>query len=190
MNGLMVRRWLKVVDPTAITARETLQRALAYGRAMEAVHRSEVLLLQWGGKGSRGPVEALANKTNLFYNPNKHFVEFAQGSEQLSPPGNVWVLVATPGDGASLAATVKRRSLLQFPIDLACRGTLWALTIDADESARRKMAEEIATTEARHRGLLGNPHFQFTKVFMEKPKAAQLAEAMEAAQHISDQVTL
>ena len=43
----LIRRWLKVADPSAITARETLQRSLAYGRDVAAVDRSEVFAISW-----------------------------------------------------------------------------------------------------------------------------------------------
>ena len=43
MTSAVIRLWLKVMDPTALTARETLQRALGYGRRVRDVARSEVL---------------------------------------------------------------------------------------------------------------------------------------------------
>ena len=178
MNGAVVRRWLKVADPTAVTARETLQRALGRGREVEDVHRSELVALGWAGSptGAREAVAALAASTNLLQNPNKHFHEIAAGEEALRLRGNAWVLVAEPEEGQSLGATIARRRLLPFPLERVHTATLWELTLEGDEATREARARELAVSRSRTAGLLGNPHYQDITVFGSAPTAAVLLE--------------
>jgi hypothetical protein len=178
MNGAVVRRWLKVADPTAVTARETLQRALGRGREVEEVQRSEVIALGWAGSppGAREAVTELARSTNLLLNPNKHFHVIAAGEESIRPRGNVWVLVSEPEEGSGLGATIARRRLLPFPLDRVHAATLWELTLEGDEATREERARDLAVSRSRTSGLLGNPHYQDIAVFGSAPTAAGLLD--------------
>jgi len=183
----VVRRWLKVADPTAITALEALQRALGYGRAIRGVSRSEVIAFSWGDGASEGTkdLERLARETNLVFNPNKHFMEIRTGAEPLHPGGNAWVLVYEPGDGADLSDAVARRRLLTSPPDAVRRGVLWELDLEGSTETVRSMAEEIAVTRSRTSGLLANPHHQRIRVLDASPTAADLAALLESDREIS-----
>ena len=51
MTEAVVRLWLKVNDPTALTAHETLQRALGYGRTVAGVEPLRGVGLPLAGYG-------------------------------------------------------------------------------------------------------------------------------------------
>ena len=174
----LLRRWLKVADATAITAQRALQRDLAYSKKVSAVYRSEVLSLEWEADAPEAEerVRSLAEETNLMLNPNKHFMELAFGPESLQPRGNVWVLVAEPGAGRHLLNTINKRHLLPFTLSQAHWGTLWEL--DLAEEPRVELAREMAVTESRRRGLLGNPHIEQIHVLDTPPQASAVVALM------------
>lgn len=185
IHQALLRRWLKVADATAITAQKALQRDLAYAKRITQVWRSEVLSLEWEEAKPQAPeaVRDLVLNTNLILNPNKHFQELVFGAEVLKPRGNVWVLVAEAEAGEDLLGTINRRGLLPFSLNQAHWGTLWEL--DLNDSDPVSLAKEIATTESRHQGLLGNPHIQHIHVLEEPPRASELVALMHqyAARH-------
>jgi hypothetical protein len=178
MTMAVLRRWLKVPDPTALTAKDTLQRLLGYAAVLENVERSEVLAFCWGDAvPARALLERLARETNMLQNPNKHHFEIAVGQEPLHPRGNVWVLTAEAGNGAEMASTLARRRLVEGEPPRVARGVLWELTGPADASRRLRMAREIAETRERRAGLLANPHLEDVTLFEHAPSAEELAGA-------------
>ncbi len=179
MSDAVVRLWLKVNDPTALTAHETLQRALGYGRVVAGVGRSEVWGFRWTGAADPAPVlERLARETNLLLNPNKHRMEIAVADGALAPRGNVWALVWTQGEGSDLEETLRRHRLLAGELPQVRRGTLWELDLACPPEDRVRLAEEIAVARERSRGLLANPHVSGTRVFAEPPTAAAVVLAL------------
>lgn len=179
MTDAVVRLWLKVNDPTALTALETLQRALGYGRGVAGVSRSEVWGFRWLETIDPAPVlERLARETNLLQNPNKHRMEIAVGPGALAPRGNVWVLVWTAGEGSDLEETLRRHRLLSGSVPAVRRGTLWELDLAGGPAERARLAEEIAVTRERGRGLLANPHVADLRIFGAPPDAASVVRAL------------
>jgi phosphoribosylformylglycinamidine (FGAM) synthase PurS component len=175
MTSAVVRLWLKVMDATALTARETMQRSLGYGRRVRNVARSEVLAFRWEENvDAPGMLGKLAENTNLLQNPNKHRYEIATGAEPLSPRGNVWVLVSTPGAGSGMESTLARHHLVGGEIPQVRRGELWELDLDAENTELVNLAEEIAITRERKKGLLANPHVEDVTVFSNPPTAEDL----------------
>jgi len=182
MIDAAVRRWLKVGDPTALTARETLQRALAYGRTVEEVSRSELWCFRWDDEPApRDVLERLARDTNLILNPNKHRMEIAVEEEALHPRGNAWVMVSVPGAGAELGGTLGRHRLVEGAPPATRRAVLWELTLGAAGDEAAALAAEIATARERKRGLLANPHVEDAVVFRAPPTARELARTLQAA---------
>ncbi len=179
MTDAVVRLWLKVADATALTARETLQRALGYGRTVRGVSRSELWAFRW-----ETPTEAetvltrLARDTNLLLNPNKHHMEIAVGPARLAPRGNAWALVFTRGDGEEMEETLVRHRLVGGVAPRVRRGTLWELDLDAEDAERTRLAGEIAVTRNRTSGLLSNPHVEDAVVLAEPPAAAEVASIL------------
>jgi len=184
MTSAVVRLWLKVMDPTALTARETLQRALGYGRRVRNVARSEVLAFQWNENADApGLLGKLAESTNLLQNPNKHRYEIVTGDEPVSPRGNVWVLVSTPGAGSGMEATLSRHHLVGGETPRVRRSQLWELDLDAGNGELVNLAEEIAITRERKKGLLANPHVEDVTVFSSPPTAQDLVRALAFEGH-------
>jgi phosphoribosylformylglycinamidine (FGAM) synthase PurS component len=185
MTVAVLRRWLKVPDPTALTARDTLQRLLGFEDVLRDLERSEVFAFRWeDAVPARAVLERLARQTNLLQNPNKHFFEIAVGAETLHPRGNVWVLTHEAGNGAEIGSVLARRRLVDGEPPQVARGVLWELTGPDDRARRSRMAAEIAETRARRAGLLANPHLEDITLFDEAPAAMVMAEAFawESAQ--------
>jgi len=179
MTGAVLRRWLKVADPTALTAREALQRGLGLGRAVEEVHRSELFALRWAGAVDAVPmVRQLAANTNLLVNPNKHFLEVRTGEERLEPRGNLWVMIWTEGEGEVLADTLERRNLLEGDSPRLRRALLWELQLSGEPTERRERAESITWLRSREQGLLANPELQEAHIFEGAPGAAEIGDRL------------
>lgn len=174
----LLRRWLKVADATAITTQKSLQRDLSYSKQISAVHRSEVLSLEWEASALNAPqaIQDLAMHTNLMLNPNKHHQELVFGNQPLKVRGNVWVLVSEPEDGHDLLETVNSRNLLPFSLTQAHWGTLWEIEITGPNPG--SLVQEMAVAESRHQGLLGNPHFQSIHVLEDIPQGRHLVQLM------------
>lgn len=181
-GGGVLRRWLKVADPTALTARETLQRGLAYGRRIADIRRSDLLAFDWRAEGgaARRALEELARGTNLLLNPNKHHFEIALDEEPIRPRGNAWILVHEPGEGGALGESIRRRGLLPFPLQGTRRGVLWELDIEGEPEEIRRLAAEIAVARERRVGLLANPEYQAAEVLETPPQARRVLELLAA----------
>jgi phosphoribosylformylglycinamidine (FGAM) synthase PurS component len=178
MTAAAVRTWLKVMDPTSLTARETLQRTLGYGDRIEDIQRSTVWSFRWEETVDAPALLArLVADTNLIRNPNKHHVEIVTGDRALTPRGNVWVLVHSGREGSELEDALSRHRLVPGTVPAVRRGTLWELQLAAGED-RTATAEEIAVTRAHKRGLLANPHVDTVHVLAEPPGAGDLARLL------------
>ena len=179
-GGAVIRRWSKVADATAVTARETLQRALGLGKRVRGVARSEVFSFGWNGVLPAAPaaLETLARDTNLILNPNKHHRELVHGTEPLHPTGNAWVLVFEPGQGKELGGAINRRRLLPFPLAGVRSAVLWELDLEGDAGQIRAATLLAAETRNRRQGLLANPHFQTCRIMEAVPTAQSVQAAL------------
>ncbi len=179
MTEAVVRLWLKVTDPTALTARETLQRALGYGRHLRAAARSQIWAFRWDeAVDARELLGRLAVDTNLLLNPNKHLYRIAVDGEPVEPRGNAWVLVWVSGEGNETEDVLRRHRLLPGTPPRILHGVLWELDLDAAEVERERLAGEIAVTRERGKGLLANPHVEDARVFIRPPTAAELVRTL------------
>jgi phosphoribosylformylglycinamidine (FGAM) synthase PurS component len=172
------------MDPTALTARETLRHALGFGDSVREVSRSEVIAFQWKGEiDARAVLDRLVQDTNLLQNPNKHHLEIAVGSESLGPRGNIWVLVSREGDGAALGPSLARRRLVRGEAPETALGTLWELSLEGTPENRRRLAQSMAVARGRVAGLLSNPHVEDMTVFEVAPSAGDVVTALGLASH-------
>jgi len=166
---LLVR--LKIPDVTALTAANSLRRRMGYAEQLASLRRADYYRL---GLNVESPDEAkalaveLAERTNLFVNPNKHLYEVrlpeehGAGSTQ-GEAYEVEVLVTDPNDGSAQGVLSALRGRLGYGDQVASllKGVLWVLSLRADDLAQaRALAEEIAVTKRIDQGLLVNPHFQ------------------------------
>ncbi len=161
---------LKIPDVTALTAFGALRRRMGYADILTGLSRADYyrLELEAPDEAAARPLAAeLAEKTNLFVNPNKHIYELRTGPEAALPVKEgrhgVQVLVTDPTDGSAQGALAALRRRLGYADQVSglLKGVLWTLEIVADTPQKaRGIAEDIAVTRARHRGLLVNPHFQ------------------------------
>lgn len=182
MTATAARVWLKVADATALTAKETLQRALGYGRRLQEVHRSELWTFRWEAVDDPlAPVERLVRETNLLLNPNKHHFELATGQTGLRPRGNAWVLVFTPGEGRSLETVLGRHRLVTGRMPEIRRARLWELEFAADPAELATLAGEVGVARSRTRGLLSNPHVEDAVVWTTAPTADEVAARLFAS---------
>ena len=161
---------LKIPDVTALTASGALRRRMGYADILRSVVRADYYRLELDapdGDAALALAREVAEKTNLFVNPNKHVYELHLGrhTAPASRPGahTVQVLITDPNDGSAQGAQAALQGRLGYGTAVAglLKGILWTLEITAEtpEEARR-IAEDIAVTRARQRGLLANPHFQ------------------------------
>jgi len=179
-RGAVIRRWPKTADAAALTARETLQRALGLGKQVRDVARSEVFAFTWEGeaRGAVAALEGLARDTNLVLNPNKHHRELVEGDAPLHPRGTAWVLVFEPGQGRDLGAVINRRRLLPFALSGVRSALLWELDLDGDPMQVRAAVEAAAVTRDRKHGLLANPHYQLCRILDTAPTAKSVQDAL------------
>lgn len=161
---------LKIPDVTALTAGGALRRRMGYANVLNSLRRADYYRLELNVDGPEAAQELareLAEKTNVFVNPNKHVYEVrVPGEAATTSRGGhpvVQVLVTDPTDGSAQGALATLQGRLGFG-DRVCgltKGLLWTLELDcADHAAAQALAQEIAVTERRDRGLLMNPHFQ------------------------------
>ena len=168
---LLVR--LKIPDVTALTASNALRRRMGYADLLAGLQRADYYRLTVApptAEEAHALVRELAERTNVFVNPNKDVFEVrmprAAGKKKAPRTADgfaVEVLVTDPADGSAegaLAALHERLGYRGRVLGLL-RGTLWTLTLrtsTAEEALR--VARDIAVTERIDRGLLMNPHFQ------------------------------
>ena len=170
---LLVR--LKIPDVTALTAAGALRRRMGYEEVLKGLKRADYYRLELRAPDADGALELageLADKTNLFVNPNKDVYELRPGTREPMPRTDghqvVQVLVTDPLDGSAEGALSALRGRLGYGdrVEGILKGVLWTLELACDSHGEAKqIAEEIAVTRTRGRGLLMNPHFQECEIW-------------------------
>ncbi|HCU34080.1 MAG TPA: hypothetical protein DGT21_01160 [Armatimonadetes bacterium] len=162
---------LKIPDVTALTASNALRRRLGYQDTLVELRRADYYRLDLNVEHEQAALELateLAERTNLFVNPNKHRYSVSAGSAHPSEPreDGLWtvnVLVTDPDSGAGGGVLSALRGRLGYGdrvVDVVA-GNLWTLTLRADTREQaEQLAEKLAVTVSREQGLLLNPHFQ------------------------------
>lgn len=162
---LLVR--LKIPDVTALTAANALRRNMGYTQ-LKQLRRADYYCFALNvatDEEAEALVRELAEKTNLFVNPNKHVYEIMRQHEAGAANAGhiVHVLVTDPHDGSAEGMLQALQGRLGYGerVQGLTKGQLWTLVLEtshADEA--RRVAQEIAETKSLERGLLVNPHFQ------------------------------
>jgi len=168
--ALLVR--LKIPDVTALTAANALRRSMGYTQLTE-LHRADYYKLDLNVDSQEeavGLARELAEKTNVFVNPNKHVYEIQTDHQDEAPPqGQVaHVLVTDPHDGSAEGTLATLQGRLGYGDRVAglTKGLLWTMRLDvADAHEARRLAAEMAETTSLEKGLLVNPHFQEFEVW-------------------------
>jgi|YNPNPStandDraft_1061719.scaffolds.fasta_scaffold23841_2 phosphoribosylformylglycinamidine (FGAM) synthase PurS component len=172
---------LKIPDVTAITARNTLQRRLGYAHVLRDLQREDYWALTVQAEDEAQAWELgteLAERTNVFVNPNKH--TYRLNVRPLQPGGDleggvppsltpqeplsVRVLTGFLGDASASLTQEALQGRLGYGqvIQAVERGTLWTLILNtADPVQARQWAEEMVVTRGVRQGLLVNPHSQW-----------------------------
>ena len=168
--ALLVR--LKIPDVTALTAANALRRSLGYTQ-LKSLTRADYYQLSLNvdtPAAALALAQELAEKTNLFVNPNKHVFEVltdpravAGGEGQVAR-----VLVTDPHEGSAEGMLAALQGRLGYGDQIAgiTKGLLWTLTLDcADAAEAQALAAAMAETRSLEEGLLVNPHFQDFEVW-------------------------
>lgn len=165
---------LKIPDVTALTAKSALQRRLGHAEALADLERADYWRLSLEAQDEEAALALgaeLAEKTNLFVNPNKHTYSVSPagcakaGAREAgsTPPFSINVLVTSPEDALGQSARAALQGRLGYAgrvLDVAS-GVLWTLTINAnDEAEAERLARQMTVTERIDQGLLVNPHYQ------------------------------
>lgn len=168
--ALLVR--LKIPDVTALTAANALRRSLGYSQ-LSSLRRADyyglTLAVDTPDQALALATE-LAEKTNLFVNPNKHVFE-VQAGQPVAPEAEgqvVQVLVTDPHDGSAegMLAALQGRLGYGERVSEVTRGLLWTLELAVDSPAEaQRLARELAETTSLEQGLLVNPHFQDLEIW-------------------------
>ncbi|MGD9518498.1 MAG: hypothetical protein AB7W28_03195 [Armatimonadota bacterium] len=169
---LLVR--LKIPDVTALTTINVLRRRMGYAEILDKLDRADYYLFEVEAASEEEACEIvrkLAAHTSLFANPNKHVFEVRpwRPNPRLSQHDGVYEvncfvrsLDFDPGPG--LVASLHK--IGQESVRSLTTGTLWTLHLRVeDEAQARSIADEIAVTRSRSRGILMNPHYQICQVF-------------------------
>ncbi len=163
---------LKIPDVTALTAASAIRRRLGYEEALKELRRSDYYSLDLNvGKldAARTLAQELAEKTNLFVNPNKHSYAICSPEEHNGGPASVdglWrvEVLVTDAEGAQapeIEQALTERLGYADQVAAVRQGILWTMLLAADSADEaRSIAESITVTTARDEGLLVNPHFQ------------------------------
>ena len=163
---------LKIPDVTALTAALAIRRRLGYADVMKQLRRADYYALDLNVpdvEAARALAKELAEKTNLFVNPNKHQYELVFPEQHHGGPvqqDGLWrveVLVtdAEGAEAADLEQALRERLGYGAQVTAVRRGILWTMLLaagNADEAGG--IAEAITVTTSRDHGLLVNPHFQ------------------------------
>lgn len=136
---------LKVPDTTAITALQTMQKT-GFNKVKD-VKRADYYSFFIDGDEEK--FREKISKVDILVNANKHSIDF-----MIKNDNNAKILVKNiNGDGSSILSVLKQR--LGFKnIEKVEKGTLWSLSIDANEIESKKIAEKAANE------LLVNEHYQ------------------------------
>lgn len=163
---------LKIPDVTALTAVSAIRRRLGFQDVVRELRRSDYYSLDLNVAGAdvaQKLATELAEKTNLFVNPNKHEYEIALPGERRGQPtqqDSLWrvQVLVTDIEGAEapeIEQALTERLGYSGQVAAVRQGILWTLLLAADSADEaRSTAEAITVTKSRDQGLLVNPHFQ------------------------------
>jgi len=162
---------LKIPDVTALTAANTIRRRLGYADTLADFRRADYYCLDIDAEGvsaALAMVREMAERTNLFVNPNKHAftvrpIEERGGPVEGEGTHTVNVLVTDPADSspAGILGALQGMDAYGQVVQGVRRGVLWTMKLVADsEQQAMEMAEDITVTRSQSQGLLMNPHFQ------------------------------
>ncbi len=167
---------LKIPDVTALTAANAIRRRLGYADVLEVLERADYYRLALDvtdREAAEALVREMAERTNLFVNPNKHtydvrFPEDRTGVGAEDGRFVVNVLVTSPDDGTGADIAALLHSHHGYPqVESVETGVLWTMHLVAESEARaREIAEDIAVTRSQGQGILMNPHFQEYEVWL------------------------
>lgn len=168
--AILVR--LKIPDVTALTAANALRRSMGYSQLKE-LRRADYYRLELAVETEAEAValaRELAEKTNLFVNPNKHVYDLLTTSTDEAPAAGqlAHLLVTDPNDGSAqgMLAALQGRLGYGDKVTGLTKGLLWTMVLDTDDPAEaRRLATEMAETKSLDKGLLVNPHFQEFEVW-------------------------
>ncbi|MBI2657665.1 phosphoribosylformylglycinamidine synthase subunit PurS [Candidatus Woesearchaeota archaeon] len=136
---------LKVPDTTAITALQTLKK-IGFNKINNVKREDYYKFLT---EGDEQKFRKQISQVDILVNANKHFYDFS-----VKKDNTIKILVKNiNGNGSGILSTLTKR--LGFKqVKKAENGTLWSLSIDADEKGARKIAEKAA------KELLVNENYQ------------------------------
>ncbi len=178
---------LRGADPTSLTAEHALTHRLSYAGVLAQLERRDFWRLV---VESSGVAEALAlagswvTRSNLFVNPNKHIYELSvirgggggggsRGSSRVA-----WVVVWNEPDldGEAAVRLIHTRFGGRELVRVR-RAVVWMLRFapSVDPARVPRLADEIAVSRARNRGLLANPHLQSVAAVRATGAAAAVA---------------
>lgn len=170
---------LKTTDLAALTARSTLQKDMGYLRVLKDLKREDYWFVSVDCETKEEAWELateFANKTKIFVNPNKHTYTIRINGEGVREENrnidkgvyDIKVLVSYNEDsrGWLTKDTLCRTLGHGDKVKNLKAGTLWHLSIDAEDEKRAKdVALDIVVTKGLKKGLLINPHSQSYKIF-------------------------
>ncbi len=166
---------LKIPDVTALTAASALRRRMGYAEVLHDLQRADYYALHLQVDSQQTALalaEELADKTNLFVNPNKHTYELRIAGQRGAPvpedgvwPVEVLVTDAEGAEAEDIQQALHERLGYVEQVQSVAQGTLWIMKLSApDAEAATQLAQQITITQARAEGLLINPHFQDWKI--------------------------
>ena len=162
---------LKIPDVTALTAANAIRRRLGYADTLAEFRRADYYCLDLDADDEAAALDLvrdMAERTNLFVNPNKHSftvrtLDERGGGGDGDGTHTINVLVTDPADAspAGILGSLQGMSAYGEVVQGVRRGVLWTMKLVADsEQQAMKMAEDITVTRSQSQGLLMNPHFQ------------------------------
>lgn len=164
---------LKIPDVTAATARQALQRRLGYAAQLADLRRADWWRIEVEAESEADALalgRELAERTNLFVNPNKHrYTCQLTWRPEATTAGQTTVGVVTgfhDEASAELAARALQGRLGYGGKVLGLdHGTCWSLTLNEPDRAKAvELAKAMAVSETRNDGLLANPHSQWWRI--------------------------
>ena len=161
----VAQAWVELIseDPEALSALDVARRRLDAGRALGRLRRVRLLELT-GSLPPRDRLEALLHGSTQFYNPHKERCTVRLTGQDPAPlaAGEHAVLVFEKGGTRRPAAERWWRHETGDTVEVA-EGTVWALTLDAEEVSPDAI-EDLSQVRGRRHGLLSNPHSQDYRV--------------------------